>query len=159
MNTEQDLINRLYKRDEEISQKNQALRTMTSNLSKAKEEISQLKKLLEEREGFIEAKNRYLDVCDNEIKRLKSKLEVKASCDKSCSPSDYHKGGKCYKNGCFEEVKEESQQFGVIFKNKWTGKEYIHQTIFQTEIEVNYFIQKQDTKNSIISKFSITRKE
>ncbi len=40
------------------------------------------------------------------------------SCDKSCSPSDYRKGGKCDLNGCYESVppyKEEERE-------EWDGE-------------------------------------
>jgi len=34
------------------------------------------------------------------IKELKTVREIK-SCGKSCGPSDFCKGGKCDKNGCY----------------------------------------------------------
>lgn len=53
---------------------------------------------------------------------------------------------------------ETQDKFGVIFTNKWTDKKYIHPTVFSSEQEVNDFILKQDTTNSVLSKFTITRK-
>lgn len=52
---------------------------------------------------------------------------------------------------------ETQDEFGVLFKNKWTGKEYIHPTIFN-EQDADRFVCNQDTTNSIVSKFTISRK-
>ena len=44
----------------------------------------------------------------------KPQLEKKKSCDVACSPSDYYKGGKCDKHGCYEEAPRPEQ------KEDWT---------------------------------------
>lgn len=41
------------------------------------------------------------------------KTKLSNSCDKSCSPSDYYKGGKCDLNGCFEENSSNEQLSGT----------------------------------------------
>lgn len=34
---------------------------------------------------------------------LSQDYKIPGSCDKSCGPGDYYKGGKCDENGCFEQ--------------------------------------------------------
>lgn len=38
---------------------------------------------------------------------MATKMTTNKSCDKACSPSDWHKGGKCDLNGCYHEDGEE----------------------------------------------------
>jgi hypothetical protein len=55
----------------------------------------------------FEQNDKTLDEAAKEILRLfsvvgRSEHLARKSCDHACSPSDYYKGGKCDKMGCYE---------------------------------------------------------
>jgi hypothetical protein len=57
-------------------------------------------------EGFLGSNERELflreNIADYILSKLNDFMVIKSACNNSCGPSDYYKGGKCDKMGCYE---------------------------------------------------------